>query len=87
MTIHLALNWRDTIGAVGGMVILICRSWLTSKAVDIGERLTVRAEKWLVKTERDAIEWWHYRDRAARAGHTPKKVVDCHDGKCVVVTR
>ena len=80
------LHWQDILGFAGGVVILSFRSWLASKALDIAEAVVSRFGKWFVKTERDAIEWWHYRDRAARAGHTPKKVVDCHDGKCVEVT-
>jgi hypothetical protein len=43
-------------------------------------------QKLLVKTEREAIEWVHHRNRAAKLDHFTKKVKDCTDGDCAKVT-
>lgn len=71
MTIHW-LHWQDVLGVAGGMVILLLRSWLIDKAVAVGEHVALLLERKLVKSEREAVEWLHYRDCAAKQRHHPR---------------
>lgn len=89
MTIHW-LHWllsKDALVAAGGVAIMLFRSWLMGKALGIAEKLTLVAERKLVKSEREAALWWHFRSRAAKQGHRPKDPIQCADDRCIEITR
>ena len=84
------MHWlNDLLYFVGVTVVFryMFLPWLTGIVVKLFERLFAALERRIVKTEREALEWIHYRDRAAKQGHRPKKVLDCQDGDCMKVTR
>lgn len=83
--IHLHLP--DILGLIGGIALLMLRSWLIGKSVSIGDRLLKRLEKWLVKNELERIHWLHWEKKAEKAGHQHRSVILCDEDECVKITR
>ena len=81
------LQWHDVVYLWGVASIYLLRSWFTGKAVDMCEHIVIVAEKRLVKSEKEAIAWVHFRNRAAKLDHAPSTVVACNDGRCIEVTK
>lgn len=51
----------------------------------IGTHFGPLLRRLFVRTERDAIAWVHYRQRAAGERHAAKHPVDCADGACTTI--
>ena len=78
-------HWQDALTLLAMGFILQFRAWLVEKIVAFGIKITSRLERRLVKTERETLEWIHYRNRAAKLGHKQKTTHHCQDGDCKLI--
>lgn len=81
----LRLHLPDILGLIGGIALLMLRSWLISRGVSIGDRLLKRVERWLVRNELERITWLHFKKKAEKTGHQHKSVTLCDEDGCVKI--
>lgn len=83
-------HWlKDLLYFIGVTVVLrfLIVNWLTSKAVDVSQYLTIALERWLVRSETEGIIWVHFKLKAMRQGHTAKTPVECSEGRCTTIVK